>query len=63
MRLLSILYIAVFGMSCEPHPLKVVLENRYPNCQVIRIGDVERGYVEASLQCGPVIKSVRYRSR
>ena len=63
MRLLLFLLMSTFLLSCEPHPLKLEIEDQYPNCQVIRIKDVNRQYLEASLQCGPVVKTVTYRKQ
>ena len=56
-----ILLLFVFLLACEPHPLKLELEEQNPNCQVIRIRDIDREHLEASLQCGSVVKTVTYR--
>ena len=61
MRPLILTLLATFLFACEPHPLKAELEELYPNCQVLRVYEVDREHVEASLQCGPVVKTVTYR--
>jgi len=62
MRLLLLVTLSTFLLSCDPHPLQGDIEALYPSCQVIRIKDIGREHVEASLQCGPVVKTVMYRS-
>ena len=61
--LIFLAFIVLLLPSCKPHPLQAELELKNPNCQVICIKGKGRSQVEASLQCGPVVKTVTYRVR
>lgn len=46
--------------GCAP-AIVPVIEAKYPGCRVLKCEDLGKGYVEARLQCGPVIRVVKMR--
>jgi hypothetical protein len=66
-HLIGLLIVAAFLTFLILHgcanPLVPLIQARYPDCQLLSYDELGQGYVEARLQCGPVIKVVRFQDR
>ena len=43
------------------NPLLAHLRQKYPNCDVVKLEEVDLGYTKAILQCGPLVKEIRVK--
>ena len=52
----------VMMVSCSD-PILPLIKSKYPGCEILKYEELGKGYVEAHLQCGPLIKVVRFQDR
>lgn len=45
------------------NPLVPLVQAKYPDCQLLSYDELGQGYIEAKLQCGPIIKVVKFQDR
>lgn len=57
-----ILTFLMFSGSCT-NPLVPVIQHKYPECQLLDYETLDDGYLEAKLQCGPIIKIIKMKER
>ena len=58
----AVLTLFVMLAACSD-PLLPLIKSRYPGCEILKYEELGKGYVEAHLQCGPLIKVVRFQDR
>lgn len=52
--------VLMFFHGCT-NPMIPLVQAKYPDCQLISYDELGNGYLEARLQCGPIIKVVKMR--
>lgn len=58
--IVTVFLVLVFFHGCT-NPMVPLVQAKYPECQLLSYDELGSGYLEAKLQCGPVIKVVKMR--
>lgn len=56
----TFLVVFVVFIGCG-NSLVPIISKKYPGCQLLDYTEISQGYLEAKLQCGPLIKVVKLR--
>jgi hypothetical protein len=61
--LLVTAFLTLLSLHGCSSPLVPLIRAKYPDCQLLSYDELGQGYIEAKLQCGPLIKVVKFQDR